>query len=257
MATELVERPPAAPAAEDERDFPDVRINRKFVIKRDGKDFILYAGLIDALHTLSEGYFELRTEIAQLPSAENGQTAVITARVCIFDPQQRDVPLREATGIGDASPANVSRAMAPHLIRMAETRAKARALRDLLNVAVASLEEEGPTPDDRPAPPAPPARPSAPSTGREVTMSAAGPSPVPDFAGDRPASATGERILVNGRPYGREEVWGAYTKRRAQAREAGLALDVDETGKQPHDPLPVLVAATQSIRKKLEGAPGK
>src|SRR5262245_51170341 len=191
MATDLVERPPAAPAADEERDFPDVRINRRFAIKRDGKDFILYAGLIDALHNLSEGYFELRTEIAQLPSAENGQTAVITARVCIFDPQQRDVPLREATGIGDASPANVSRAMAPHLIRMAETRAKARALRDLLNVAMASLEEEGP---------------EAP----------AGPAPVAPGA----TAAPPERILVNGRAYSREAVWEAYTRRRAQAREA-------------------------------------
>jgi hypothetical protein len=235
--TDLIERPPAlpgtaAPAPEEERDFPDVRIKARFITKRDGRDFVLYPGLIDALHSLSEGYFELQTTVAQLPSAENGQCAVVTARVSIFDTQQRDVPLREATGIGDASPANVSRAMAPHLIRMAETRAKARALRDLLNVAVASLEDEGPAPDDRSAPPA-----------------AAPGQPAP------PAGAPTERILVNGRPYSRAEVWDAYTRRRAQAREAGLALEPDETGKQPHDPLPVLVGATQSIRKKLEGRP--
>lgn len=38
------------------------------------------------------------------------------------------------TGIGDASPQNVSRGILPHAIRMAETRAKARAMRDATNV---------------------------------------------------------------------------------------------------------------------------
>ena len=49
---------------------------------------------------------------------------------------------RTFSGIGDANPANTSRAIAVHSIRMAETRAKARALRDLLNVGgYCSVEE--------------------------------------------------------------------------------------------------------------------
>ncbi len=47
------------------------------------------------------------------------------------------------TGIGDASPDNVGRTIAPHIIRMAETRAKARALRDAVNIGVTALEELG------------------------------------------------------------------------------------------------------------------
>ena len=47
------------------------------------------------------------------------------------------------TGIGDAAPNNVAPAMQTCLIRMAETRAKARALRDGVNVGTAALEELG------------------------------------------------------------------------------------------------------------------
>ena len=66
-----------------------------------------------------------------------------SARVQVFDPEGPDVVRRSASGIGDASPANVYRMMATALIRMAETRAKARALRDLCNVGMVSFEELG------------------------------------------------------------------------------------------------------------------
>jgi hypothetical protein len=52
------------------------------------------------------------------------------------------------TGIGDASPDNVGRMIAVHTIRMAETRAKARALRDAINVGVTAFEELGDVDED-------------------------------------------------------------------------------------------------------------
>ena len=56
------------------------------------------------------------------------------------------------TGIGDANVQNTGKMVAAHYIRMAETRAKARALRDALNVGGAALEELGD--DDMPTYPA-------------------------------------------------------------------------------------------------------
>lgn len=82
------------------------------------------------------------TELIQAPTPDNEQVAIVHA-VAVVDG-------KTFSGIGDASPENVGRNIAPHLIRMAETRAKARALRDAVNVAATSLEELGEdNPEDR------------------------------------------------------------------------------------------------------------
>jgi hypothetical protein len=56
---------------------------------------------------------------------------------------EKDGVERTFTGIGDAAPGNVTPAMQNCLLRMAETRAKARALRDAVNVGSAAFEELG------------------------------------------------------------------------------------------------------------------
>jgi hypothetical protein len=106
-------------------------MKREFVINRHGKDYVLYAGLLDAAH--QQGLRSIKTELVQVPSAQNGSTAICIAEVTT----ERGT----FTGIGDADPSNVNRAMVNALIRMAETRAKARALRDAVNVAMVVLEE--------------------------------------------------------------------------------------------------------------------
>ena len=72
---------------------------------------------------------------ALVPAAENGDVAIVRAVVRMEE--------GKFAGIGDASPQNVGRMIAPHLIRMAETRAKARALRDAIKVGVTAFEELG------------------------------------------------------------------------------------------------------------------
>ncbi|CAN5211358.1 hypothetical protein BH24ACT16_BH24ACT16_06400 [soil metagenome] len=106
-------------------------MREEFFIQRQGKRFVLYAGLLEEAH--ERGLRGIETELLQVPGAGNGQMAIVKAVARTEE--------GKFSGIGDASPENVSRNIAPHLIRMAETRAKARALRDAINVGVTALEE--------------------------------------------------------------------------------------------------------------------
>jgi hypothetical protein len=116
-------------------------LHKEFLVERQGRQFALYAGLLDLAH--QEGLRAVTTELVQAPTDANGQTAVCRATVV--------TEKGTFTGLGDACPASVSRQMLPHLLRLAETRAKARALRDAVNVGVAAVEELG---DSAPADPA-------------------------------------------------------------------------------------------------------
>lgn len=122
---------------------------KEFIIMRQGKTCVLYAGLLALAH--EDGLHEIKTAIVQLPTAENKEVAVCTASVTMC----RNNDYQTFTGIGDAAPGNVASMMRPHLLRMAETRAKARALRDAVNVGMAALEElaeEEPTQEEKPKP---------------------------------------------------------------------------------------------------------
>jgi predicted amidohydrolase YtcJ len=108
-------------------------VREEYMIERQGKRFVLYAGLLEEAH--SRGLRSIETDLLQVPADENGEVAIVRAIVRTED--------GKFTGIGDASPQNVNRTIAPHVIRMAETRAKARALRDAINVGVTAFEELG------------------------------------------------------------------------------------------------------------------
>jgi hypothetical protein len=148
------------------------------MIERQGRAFVLYAGLLDEAH--QKGLKAIRTRLIQAPCPENGETTICLAEVEMEDG-------RVFSGIGDATPHNVGRNIAPHAIRMSETRAKARALRDAINVATVALEELGE--DDLDAAPDGRAferRESAPVGQRPVaTNGAAAPTPI----SARPAAA--------------------------------------------------------------------
>lgn len=97
------------------------------------KEVVSYAGLLAKAH--EEGLESMTTDLVQIPTDLNGAVAIVRAMV---------VGRRGTfTGIGDADPTNVNRSVARHLIRIAETRAKARALRDYVDIGTVSLEELG------------------------------------------------------------------------------------------------------------------
>lgn len=106
-------------------------MKKEFIVERQGQTFVRYAGLLDEAH--EQGLKSITTTLLQIPNQDNRNTAICQAVV--------ETSKGIFTGIGDAAPDNVSRAMQNCLIRMAETRAKARALRDAINVGVAALEE--------------------------------------------------------------------------------------------------------------------
>ncbi len=120
-------------------------IREEFFIERQGRRMVLYAGLLEEAH--DQGLVGIETDLVQIPKKDNGDVAIARAKVLMryvdVDGVVREDKHRAFAGIGDASAANVGKNIAPHIIRMAETRAKARALRDAINVGVASLEEMG------------------------------------------------------------------------------------------------------------------
>ncbi len=112
-------------------------MKKEFIVERQGRAFVLYAGLLDLAH--QNGLKSIRTELIQVPDENNYRVAICLATVVL----EKEGVERTFTGIGDAAPNNVAPIMLTCLIRMAETRAKARALRDSVNVGVTAFEELG------------------------------------------------------------------------------------------------------------------
>ncbi len=109
----------------------------------DTRETVAYAELLKLAH--DEGLKSIATELVLQPCEDNGRLAIVKASV--------ETERGHFEGLGDADPGNVDDFLAPHLIRVAETRAKARALRDAVNVGVVSLEElDGASRVPRPSP---------------------------------------------------------------------------------------------------------
>lgn len=106
-------------------------INEKFIINLQGKSFVTYEGLLDLAHQMD--LVSIDVELLQFPNEENNMTAIAKATACTEKSSFSD--------IGDANPSSVNNMLKPHIIRMASTRAKARALRDLTNVGMTAIEE--------------------------------------------------------------------------------------------------------------------
>jgi hypothetical protein len=108
-------------------------VPEQFILLIEGKSVVLYAGLLHVAQ--EEGIKELSVSIQQIPSIENGQTAIASAKAVTSDGSV-------FIDVGDASPESVGDdKFVPHLLRVASTRAKARVLRDAYGITMTSVEE--------------------------------------------------------------------------------------------------------------------
>lgn len=124
-------------------------LKKEFIVNLKGKEYVTYEGLLDVAHQMK--LHSIETELVQVPTKENND-------ICIVKAVAKTEDGKSFEGYGDADPSNVNRLIAKHLIRMAETRAKARALRDLTNIGMTAIEEivednEIETPKQRPKKP--------------------------------------------------------------------------------------------------------
>jgi hypothetical protein len=116
----------------------------RFIKNLQGKDFILYGGLIALAQ--DAGFQGIRTTLVQAPSDANGNMAIVHATVTNKEGFTFD-------GLGDCDDRNANKMIVQHKVRMAETRAKGRALRDMLGIDMVCFEElgdDGPIADHKP-----------------------------------------------------------------------------------------------------------
>lgn len=101
------------------------------IIRMQGKEFIKYAGLLVMAH--SHGLQSIETTIVHqdIKAGLFIFSAIVSGSRGTFKAH------------GDSTLTNVSTMIKPHMIRMAETRAVARALRSYTAVGMCSLEELG------------------------------------------------------------------------------------------------------------------
>ncbi len=110
------------------------KLDKKFITQFQGKDFVLYSGLLDLAH--QKGILSLNVDVEQFPTKDNENVAICRATV-------ESVTGEVYVEWGDANPKNVNRMVAAHIMRMAATRAKARVLRDFTNIGMTCMEELG------------------------------------------------------------------------------------------------------------------
>lgn len=105
-------------------------MNKNHIINLKGKDYVLFAGLLEEAH--KQELESIETELIQIPTGDCPM-AIVSAAI--------KTKKGRFTALGDASPENVNKFITPHLIRMAETRALARAFRFATNIGMTAFEE--------------------------------------------------------------------------------------------------------------------
>lgn len=117
-------------------------VKQEHTMKQHGKDYVLYEGLLAEAHERYGEKLSIEVEVLQFPTDDNGMEAICRATVT--------TSIGVFSDIGDANPGNVNKNIAAHLLRMASTRSKARALRDACDIGTTAFEEIAEEPEERP-----------------------------------------------------------------------------------------------------------
>ncbi len=104
------------------------RIPPQFITELHGKPFVQYTGLLALAH--ARGLVSLKARLIS-----------VTPELALADAEAVFADGHTFTEAADATPQNVGAQVKVHFARMALTRAKARCLRDALNIGICSLEE--------------------------------------------------------------------------------------------------------------------
>jgi hypothetical protein len=98
------------------------------IVHLHGKPFVQYAGLLALAH--ERGLVSLKAHFIS-----------VTPELALAEAEAAFADGKTYGECADATPANVGPKVKAHYARMAPTRAKARCLRDALNVGICTLEE--------------------------------------------------------------------------------------------------------------------
>lgn len=115
----------------------------KYILNIKGKEAISANGLIALGH--EKGLRKLTTKVLQLPGKDNNMCCIVQANLIGYGYSPIDKKLIEVefSAIGDASPSNCSSMVAAAFIRMAETRAVGRVLRNYTDIGMLCSDEIG------------------------------------------------------------------------------------------------------------------
>lgn len=113
----------------------------KFIVNIKGKEAVLAEGIKVLAH--EKGIKKLNTRIVQFPNKDNDNMCIVEAHLVGYDwdPIEKKVTEVEYVAIGDASPRNCTSMVAAAFIRMAETRAISRVLKNYTNIGMVAFEE--------------------------------------------------------------------------------------------------------------------
>jgi hypothetical protein len=121
---------------------------KNYFVEIKKKEAVKAVGLLVLGH--EKGIKNLTTEVLQFPNKDNGGVCIVQANLIGYAWSPADKKIVEAnfSAIGDASRENCSSMVADSFIRMAETRAVGRVLRNYTNIGMLCSDEVGSATED-------------------------------------------------------------------------------------------------------------